>query len=86
MERNFPSADQMPPQVVKARFKKEIAEEMGYSVRTLQRRLKEAGIEIPRGLISPEKQLEIFQTLGWEPAPERPGRNRQFVRSVRFSS
>ncbi len=50
---------------IKARYKKELADTMGYSLRTLQRRLKEANIETPRGLIDPDKQREIFQKLGW---------------------
>lgn len=49
----------------KAKNKKQLAEELGLSLRTFQRRLKEADLEIPRGLISPEKQREICQTLGW---------------------
>lgn len=49
----------------KARYKKEIAEEMGMSLRTFQRRLDDNNLEVPRGLICPEKQKEIFHSLGW---------------------
>lgn len=49
----------------KAKYKKELAEELGLSLSTFQRRLKEANIEIPRGLINPDKQLEIYKKLGW---------------------
>lgn len=63
MKNNHSSADYSAE--TKARYKKEIADEMGYSLRTFQRRLKEASIEIPRGLICPEKQEEVFQKLGW---------------------
>ncbi len=49
----------------KATNKKQLAEEFGLSLRTFQRRLKEANLEIPRGLISPEKKQEICQKLGW---------------------
>lgn len=52
-------------QETRARYKKEIAEEMGLSLRTFQRRLDEANIEVPRGLICPEKQKEILNELGW---------------------
>lgn len=62
MDRKFPTAGQYPP--IKARFKKEIADELGYSIRTFQRRLKEAQISIPRGLVSPELQQEIMEKLG----------------------
>ncbi len=65
MDTKFPTAGQHV--IIKARFKKEIADEMGYSIRTFQRRLKEASVTIPRGLVSPEKQLEIFLKLGWKP-------------------
>lgn len=63
MKMNFLTAD--PDPELKARYKKELADAMGYSLRTLQRRLKEANIETPRGLIDPGKQREIFQKLGW---------------------
>ncbi len=63
MQSKFPTAGQ---HAFKARFKKEIADEMGYSIRTFQRRLKEARVSIPRGLVSPEKQQEIFLKLGWQ--------------------
>ncbi len=63
MKMNFFTTDRQPE--LKARYKKELADAMGYSLRTLQRRLKEANIETPRGLIDPDKQQEIFQKLGW---------------------
>ncbi|HOY06419.1 MAG TPA: hypothetical protein PLO67_13505 [Saprospiraceae bacterium] len=50
---------------IQARNKKQLAEEMGLSLRTFQRRLKEADIQIPRGLIAPRQQLEIYHKLGW---------------------
>lgn len=49
----------------RARYKKEIADAMGFSLRTFQRRLKDARIDIPRGLIGPEQQVEIYKSLGW---------------------
>lgn len=49
----------------KATNKKQLAEEFGFSLRTFQRRLKEVDLEVPRGLISPEKKREICQKLGW---------------------
>ena len=67
MKMNFLTAD--PDPELKARYKKELADAMGYSLRTLQRRLKEANIETPRGLIDPGKQQEIFQKLGWRRLP-----------------
>lgn len=45
--------------------KKQIANEMGLSLRTFQRRLEQASLEVPRGLVSPEAQDEIYQKLGW---------------------
>ncbi len=49
----------------KAKYKKELARDMGLSMRTFQRRLKEAGIEIQRGLIAPDVQESILKKLGW---------------------
>jgi len=45
--------------------KKQLAELMGISLSTLKRQLKSANLTIKRGLISPVKQVEIYQTLGW---------------------
>lgn len=58
---------------IKARYKKEIAEVMGLSLRTFQRRLDEANIAVPRGLVCPEKQKEIFHLLGWHNRDMRQG-------------
>ena len=52
-------------QIVKAKTKEQIAEEMGMSLKTLQRRLKKVNLKIPRGLISPQKQTQIFERLEW---------------------
>jgi hypothetical protein len=49
----------------KAKFKKELANELGFSLKTFQRRLKDANIEIPRGLVCPLLQNEIFEKLGF---------------------
>lgn len=46
--------------------KVKIAEEMNISLRTLQRRLKKAGLYIPRGHIAPDMQDSIYQALGWK--------------------
>lgn len=64
MKKNLPTVDRYSE--VKARYKKELADAMGYSLRTFQRRLKDADIDTPRGLIGPAKQLEIFLKLGWQ--------------------
>ncbi len=49
----------------KAKNKKQIAEEMGIHPNTLSRRLKDAGLYVPRGFVSPQQQQEIYQKLGW---------------------
>ena len=50
----------------KAKNKKQLAEEFGMSLRTLQRRLKANHLDVPRGLINPELQNRIKNELGWE--------------------
>ncbi|MEM9819723.1 MAG: hypothetical protein AAF985_01570 [Bacteroidota bacterium] len=45
--------------------KTQLAEELGISLSTLQRWLKKHHLEVPRGLISPEKQKEIIEALGY---------------------
>lgn len=44
--------------------KKEIAQDLGISIRTFQRHLAKTDLNIARGLVSPKKQFEIYQTLG----------------------
>ena len=53
------------PEYNKAINKKQLAEAMGISLSTLQRRLKDAEIEVPRGLIPPSKVNEILSALNW---------------------
>ncbi|MBK7939723.1 MAG: hypothetical protein IPJ82_22715 [Lewinellaceae bacterium] len=63
MKKTYHSNDR--PQEKKAKSKKEIAEAMGIGISTLQRRLRNIGMAVPRGLIFPEMQLEIYERLGW---------------------
>lgn len=49
------------------RTKSQMAHEMGICLRTFQRKLKKANLNIPRGLISPSSQLKIYQALEWFP-------------------
>lgn len=51
--------------VPRMKTKAEIADEIGIHLSTLQRRLKQAGLTVPRGLITPEQQKEIYDKLGW---------------------
>lgn len=44
--------------------KKEIADELGISVKTLTKKLKKVGYNIPRGLIPMDEQKRILNTLG----------------------
>jgi hypothetical protein len=50
----------------KFKTKQEIAKELELSLSTLQRRLSSSGLLIPRGLISPSVQTEIYETLGFQ--------------------
>ncbi len=45
--------------------KSQMADELGMSLRTFQRRLKQYNLQIPRGLISPKQQIMILQELGY---------------------
>jgi len=45
--------------------KYQIAQELGISLRTLQRWIKKSDIEVPRGLVCPEKQIELLKKLGY---------------------
>jgi len=45
--------------------KYQIAQELGISLRTLQRWIKKSDIEVPRGLVCPQKQIEIFEKFGY---------------------
>ena len=47
----------------KYKYKSEMAQESGMSLSTFQRRLKEAQIEVPRGLIHPDLQLLIYEKI-----------------------
>lgn len=47
----------------------QLASEMGISYDTLRRRIKEAGLEVPSGLLSPVTIRRIYVTLGF-PLPE----------------
>lgn len=55
-----------PVSYTEPKTKAKIADEMKISLRTLQRRLKKAGLEIPRGHIPPDLQDSIYQALGWK--------------------
>jgi len=46
--------------------KQQIAADLGISLRTLQRWIRKSQIQVPRGLVSPKKQVEIFKTFGYE--------------------
>ena len=43
----------------------QIAQELGISLRTLQRWIKKSDLEVPRGLVSPQKQIEILEKFGY---------------------
>ena len=63
MKKQHPATEQSHE--IKAKNKKQIAREMGIHPNTFSRYLKEVGLYIPRGFISPQQQQEIYQRLGW---------------------
>jgi len=46
--------------------KHQIAQDLGISLRTLQRWIKKSDLQVPRGLVCPNKQKEIKDTLGYK--------------------
>ena len=48
----------------KAKTRAEIAEEYKISTKTLNKWLKNAGIQLPSGLICPANQMKIYELLG----------------------
>lgn len=48
----------------KAKSKKEIANEFGICVKTLNKWLTRESINLPKGLISPKDQVVIYRKLG----------------------
>jgi DNA-binding transcriptional regulator LsrR (DeoR family) len=53
--------------------KAQISNHMGISIRTLQRWIKKYELDVPRGLVSPEKQAEIFRACGYSKRKSRSG-------------
>jgi transcriptional antiterminator len=45
--------------------RKQFADSLGLSKRTLERKLKNANIVLPKGLLSPKDQIIIKQALGF---------------------
>jgi predicted DNA-binding protein (UPF0251 family) len=45
--------------------KEQLAQTMGISLSTLKRRLRQADLHIPRGVLSPQIQALIKERLGW---------------------
>jgi len=45
--------------------KYQIAQELGISLRTLQRWIKKSDLDVPRGLVCPQKQIEIMEKFGY---------------------
>lgn len=55
-----------PDLIREPKTKEKLADEMNISLRTLQRKLKKAGLDIPRGHIPPDIQDQIYIALGWK--------------------
>lgn len=49
--------------------RKQLAFEIGLDHKTLLKRIKESGLELPKGLISPAKTREIREKLGLDIDP-----------------
>ena len=77
-----PITPNVDPASLVAKTKKQLSDEMGFSMRTFQRRLREAQVEVPRGLVAPEKQFEIYQKLGWRKMAPDDVKWRQLARCI----
>lgn len=53
-----------PPRHLAHRTRKQIANDLQMSPRTLNRKLKVANIHLPKGLVSPQNQVRIYIALG----------------------
>ncbi len=49
---------------LKAKTRKELADEYGVSPRTFRRKLKSKNLDLPNGLITPKDLEKIYQTFG----------------------
>ena len=57
---------------IKAKTRKELAAEYGISVKTLNKRIKEAGLEIPSyRLLFPEMLKQVYSALGIPSVPKK---------------
>lgn len=52
--------------------KNQIAQDLGISLRTLQRWIKKSNLKVPRGLVSPNKQAEIMERFGYLEQNKKP--------------
>jgi hypothetical protein len=46
--------------------KQQIANELGISMSTLKRKLKTYKLDVPRGLVCPDVQKDIYEQLGYK--------------------
>lgn len=60
----------MPPSI-KAMTRREIAHLLGMEEHTFARKLKNKGIELPKGLVAPQWQKAIFDAFWYPPAYRR---------------
>jgi|GEM_PF-5274911 len=52
--------------LIKSKFKKEIANEYGWSTATFSRKLKKKGVRVSeRGYLSVEEVIKIYEALSW---------------------
>jgi DNA-binding LacI/PurR family transcriptional regulator len=53
------------PDVAEPCTKQQLAKELGVSISTLKRKLKQSEMNVPRGLIPPKTKQDILQKLKW---------------------
>jgi len=65
-----------------SKTRQQIALEFGFSYPTFWRKLKEYGIDLPKGLICPRWQEIIYDKLGYPPGVSGKIHEQEYVREI----
>lgn len=65
IKRAYMNTKKRTPEVAEPCTKQQLAKELGVSISTLKRKLTQAELTVPRGLIPPKAKQDILQKLKW---------------------